>query len=98
MTGRAAAARAGRSMLVETAADACVWGYPLVAVHRARAAHPQGAGGGMVARQRLSTAADRTVVAPNNDTLYASGWFDLGAGDVIVDVDPMDRRDRYWSV
>ncbi|HEX6417398.1 MAG TPA: DUF1214 domain-containing protein, partial [Acidimicrobiales bacterium] len=27
-----------------------------------------------------------------------TGWFDLGAGDVVVDVEPMDSPDRYWSV
>jgi hypothetical protein len=51
----------------------------------------------MVARHRLSTPADRTVVAPNNDTLYASGWFDLRAGDLTVDVGAIDPH-RYWSV
>ena len=79
-------------------ADAYVWGYPLVAVHRTRASHPGRGAGSLVARDRLSTAADRSVVAPNNDTLYASGWFDLRAGDVWIDVAPMDGPDRYWSV
>ncbi|HEX6424602.1 MAG TPA: DUF1254 domain-containing protein [Acidimicrobiales bacterium] len=79
-------------------ADAYVWGYPLVAVHRVRSAHRPAPGGGLAGRGRLSTAADRAVVAPNNDTLYATGWFDLTAGDVIVDVEPMDSPDRYWSV
>jgi hypothetical protein len=88
----------GRDVLA--AADAYVWGYPLVVMHRTRALHRRGAGsgGGMVARDRLSTAADRTVVAPNNDTLYSSGWFDLRTGDVTVDVAAMDSPDRYWSV
>lgn len=81
---------------VDDVAEAYVWGYPLVATWRTRAAQG-GAGRGMVARDRLSTAADRTVVAPNNDTLYASGWFDLRAADLIVDVGAMDA-DRYWSV
>jgi len=77
-----------------TLADAYVWGYPLVAMHRTCAAHG-GVGRRLVARDRLATAADRTVVAPNNDTLYASGWFDLRAGDLTVEVGPLDR---YWSV
>lgn len=79
-------------------ADTYVWGYPLVAVHRARSAHRAAPGGGLAGRGRLATAADRTVVAPNNDTLYATGWFDLSAGDVVIDVEPMDSPDRYWSV
>ena len=80
------------------AADTYVWGYPLVVMHRTRAAHGTDPLRGLVARNRLSTAADRTVVAPNNDTLYASGWFDLRTGDLAVDVDAMDRPERYWSV
>lgn len=77
------------------AADLYEWGVPLVAVHRTRRVQDWT---GMRARAHLATAADRDVVAPNNDTLYASGWFDLSAGDVTVEVPPMDRRDRYWSV
>jgi hypothetical protein len=81
---------------VAAAADAYVWGYPLVTMHRTCAAHG-GVGRGLVAMDRLSTAADRTVVAPNNDTLYASGWYDLRTGDLTVDVGAMDPG-RYWSV
>jgi hypothetical protein len=81
---------------VDDVAEAYVWGYPLVATWRTRSARG-GTGRGMVARDRLSTAADRTVVAPNNDTLYASGWFDLRAADLTVDVGAMEP-DRYWSV
>lgn len=87
-----------RRPTLDAVATAYVWGYPLVAVHRARAAAGPRAAGGLVARTRLSTAADRSVVAPNNDTLYASGWFDLSAGPVTLDVAAMDRPDRYWSV
>lgn len=65
-------ARGGAGEAVDALADAYVWGYPLVAVHRARRAHPA-TSGGLAGRGRLATAADRTVVAPNNDTLYASG-------------------------
>jgi hypothetical protein len=81
---------------VDIAADAYVWGYPLVVMHRTCRAHG-GVGLGMVRRDRLATPADRTVVAPNDDTLYASGWFDLRDGDLVVDVGPMEP-DRYWSV
>ena len=85
-------------MTAAIAADAYVWGYPLMAVHRTRAGHSGQVGGELVARDRLATAADRSVVAPNNDTLYASGWYDLCAGDVTIEVEAMDRPDRYWSV
>lgn len=83
---------------VDVAAEAYVWGYPLVAMHRTRAAHGPRAHGALVGRSSLATAADRTVVAPNDDTLYASGWFDLRRGDVTVTVAVLDPPDRYWSV
>jgi hypothetical protein len=79
-------------------ADAYVWGYPLVTMHRLRAGHPAAGSRGLVRRDRLSTAADRAVVGPNNDTLYASGWFDLRAGDLTVDAGVLDPPGRYWSV
>jgi hypothetical protein len=79
----------------DAVAAAYVWGYPLVVMRRTCARHG-GVGRGMIARDELATPADRTVVAPNNDTLYASGWFDLAAGDLTVEVEPMG--DRYWSV
>jgi hypothetical protein len=82
-------------MSVDLAADAYVWGFPLVTMHRTRAVHGAAAAGRLVARDRLAGAADRTVVAPNHDTLYASGWFDLRDGDLTVEVGPIDR---YWSV
>jgi hypothetical protein len=79
---------------VEAVALAYVWGLPLVTMHRTR--QRQGADAALARRDRLSTAADRDVVAPNNDTLYASGWFDLAGGDVWIEVAPTDGR--YWSV
>jgi hypothetical protein len=81
------------------AVDAYVWGYPLVVMHRTRALHcSRGGPGRLVHRPGLATAASRTVVAPNNDTLYSSGWYDLRAGDLQVEVPPMDHAARYWSV
>jgi hypothetical protein len=89
--------------VVERVADAYVWGLPLLLTHRTRAAQASRAGGAtergeLAGRGRLATAADRTVVAPNNDTLYASGWFDLRDGDVVVEAGVMSPPDRYWSV
>src|SRR5918993_4458168 len=94
---------ATRPTPAERVADAYVWGLPLLLTRRTRAAHAASASapasaGGLVVRDRLSTAADRTVVAPNNDTLYASGWFDLREGDLVVEADVMVPAGRYWSV
>lgn len=81
---------------VATARDAYVWGYPLVVLHRTRARHCSRVPlGSLDHRERLATPESRTVVAPNNDTLYSSGWFDLSTGDVLVEVPPIER---YWSV
>ena len=83
--------------VVEHVADAYVWGLPLLLTHRARAAQVAAGGAGwgaLACRGRLATAADRTVVAPNNDTLYASGWFDLRDGDVVVEAGVMARTTR----
>lgn len=84
---------------VDAATEAYVWGYPLVVMHRTRALHASRTGLGVLEHvAELATAANRTVVAPNNDTLYSSGWFDLSAGDLVIEVPPMDHPGRYWSV
>ena len=84
---------------IADAVDAYVWGYPLVVMHRTRALlcsrTPVGT---LNHRDTLATARDRAVVAPNNDTLYSSAWFDLRSGDLTIDVPAMDHADRYWSV
>jgi hypothetical protein len=49
-------------------------------------------------RDQLADASSRAVVAPNNDTLYSSGWFDLCFGDLQLEVPAMDEPGRYWSV
>lgn len=83
----------------EAAVEAYVWGYPLVVMHRTRALLCSRIGSGrMNHRDHLATPADRAVVAPNNDTLYSSGWFDLRFGDLVIDVPPMDHPGRYWNV
>jgi hypothetical protein len=79
-----------------TARDTYVWGYPLVVMHRTRALHGSRTPLGQLHHvEALATPADRTVVAPNNDTLYSSGWYDLAAGDLHLTVPAVDR---YWSV
>ena len=83
---------------LDAVADGVVWGYPLLATHRTLRRNPPPGPAGPFLRTRLSTAADRGVVAPNNDTLYGSAFYDLGSGDLVVTVPPMDHRGRYWSV
>ncbi|WCO66996.1 DUF1214 domain-containing protein [Iamia majanohamensis] len=84
--------------VVDAVADAWVWGYPLLSVHRTRGLSRPPGPTGPVGADRLATADDRAVVAPNNDTLYGSGFYDLRGGDLRVEVDPMRPADRYWSV
>ena len=78
------------------AAEAYLWGYPLVATHRTRlhlcSRHLSGE---LNHVEGLATPADKAIVAPNNDTLYTSGWYDLRHGDLVIDVPPMDKPDRY---
>jgi hypothetical protein len=85
--------------MIDLAADLYIWGHPLVVMHRTRALHCSRGGPGILRhRLELSTARDRTVVGPNNDTLYSTGWYDLRTGDLILHVPPMDHSSRYWSV
>jgi hypothetical protein len=46
--------------------------------------------------RKLATAADRTVVALNVDTLYSSAWIDLRGGPTVLVVPPFGE-DRYVS-
>ncbi|MEW6185033.1 MAG: DUF1254 domain-containing protein [Thermodesulfobacteriota bacterium] len=84
---------------IELASDIYLWGLPLVIMHRTRSLHSSRGGSGVMRHRReLTTARKRTVVGPNNDTLYSSGWYDLRAGDLELQVPPMDHPNRYWSV
>lgn len=84
---------------ISPAAEAYIWGYPLVAVHRTRLLLcSRNDTGAMNHVDDLATPADRAIVVPNNDTLYSSGWYDLRHGDLQIDVPPMDHPDRYWNV
>jgi hypothetical protein len=84
---------------VSPAAEAYIWGFPLVSVHRTRLLLCSKADTGTVNHiDDLATPSDRAIVVPNNDTLYSSGWYDLRQGDLTIDVPPMDHPDRYWNV
>ena len=81
------------------AAEAYIWGFPLVSVHRTRLLLCSKNDTGAVNHiDDLATPKDRAIVVPNNDTLYSSGWYDLRHGDLLIDVPPMDHPNRYWNV
>jgi hypothetical protein len=88
-----------RTEALSPAVEAYIWGFPLVSVHRTRlllcSRHNPGT---LNHLDELSTPSDRAIVAPNNDTLYSSGWYDLRYGDLTIDVPPMDKPGRYWNV
>ncbi|MGW4249072.1 DUF1254 domain-containing protein, partial [Nocardia sp. NPDC004722] len=75
------------------AADAYLFGYPLVLMDVTRAA----AGGinRFQHAQNLPTSSDRAVVRINLDTLYSSAWLDLGPEPLVLQVPAMPGG-RYW--
>ena len=81
------------------ATEAYIWGFPLMSVHRTRlllCSRTDTATMNHV--DNLATPDDRAIVAPNNDTLYSSAWYDLRYGDLIITVPAMDHPQRYWNV
>jgi len=81
------------------AAEAYIWGFPLVSIHRTRQLLcSKNKPATLNHLDNLATPSDRAIVAPNNDTLYSSGWYDLRHGDLVIDIPPMDKPDRYWNV
>ena len=81
------------------ATEAYLWGYPLLSIQRTRKLLCSRTRPGVFkAIPTLATPRDRAVVVPNNDTLYASGWYDLRQGDLELAVPPMDHPGRYWNL
>jgi hypothetical protein len=90
--GSADAARDPASL----AAQAFVWGYPLVVSQRTL--QTLGALVGVDAlfnQAALSTAQIRIIVSPNQDTLYSISVLDLRSEPVVLTVP--DVTDRYWT-
>jgi len=84
---------------ISPAAEAYLWGFPLMSVHRTRLLFCSRADTGTMNHiDDLATPSDKGIVAPNNDTLYSSAWYDLRHGDLTIDVPPMDHAARYWNV
>jgi hypothetical protein len=87
----------------DLAEQAYVFGLPLMLMEATRrqalSLNAMRAGGPPQANRfhharKLLTASSRTVVRPNNDTLYSSAWLDLSQGPVRLRVPPI--RERYW--
>ena len=85
-------------MSADAAAAAYIFGLPYIEMARTRAEFLRyGAPTGrFVPIRKLTTAADRWVTTPNNDTPYASAWLDLAQGP--VELTTPEFGDRYWSV
>src|SRR5689334_14875323 len=82
--------------LPSLAADAYVWGFPLVVTQRTL----QTFGGllgqnKLLSQAQLSDASSRLVVAPNQDTLYSVAVVDLRAEPMVLTVP--DVHDRCWT-
>ncbi|MGV9415060.1 DUF1254 domain-containing protein [Nocardia sp. NPDC003693] len=75
------------------AADAYVFGYPLVLMDATRAAAAES--NRFDHADSLPTPDNRQVVRLNLDTLYSQAWLDLQAEPMILQVPEMDG-DRYW--
>jgi hypothetical protein len=80
---------------------AYVYGYPLLDTNRVFLTStsvnvPNGSGGGPVNRfsdvRRLAKPSDRTVVAPNHDTLYSMAWLDLTRQPIVVHMPVVRHR------
>ncbi|MFC3439556.1 DUF1254 domain-containing protein [Nocardia seriolae] len=75
------------------AADACVFGYPLVLMDITRTT--AAAANRFYHAQNLPTSSDRAVVRMNLDTLYSSAWLDLGPEPMVLQAPAMPGG-RYW--
>jgi hypothetical protein len=92
----------GLAEALSTAADAYVYGYPLITMDMTRkqftnVAAPDAAHApmGQILRFRTYPAVDNhAVTAPNADTLYTSAWFDVSKEPWILSVPNMG--DRYY--
>ncbi|MQY30141.1 DUF1254 domain-containing protein [Nocardia aurantia] len=78
---------------VSVAAEAYVFGYPLVLMDVTR--EQSGTPNALFHARTLPTAADHGVVRMNLDTLYTSAWLDLRPEPMVLQVPDMGP-DRYW--
>jgi hypothetical protein len=86
----------------EISKDAYIYAYPLMTMEMTRRAStnvvaPEGVSAPMGQFARLRSYPDasfRTVTAPNADTLYTVGWFDVSKEPVIISIP--DMKGRYF--
>jgi hypothetical protein len=79
----------------QLAADAYVWGYPLVVTERTLQTFARYGVNRITFQLTRSTVSSRTVVAPNTDTLYAVSSLDLRNGPLELTVPAI--TDRYYA-
>ncbi len=81
--------------------QAYVYGYPLLDTNRVFRTStsvnvPDGAGAGPVNQfsnfRRLANPSDKTVVAPNHDTLYSMAWLDLRSQPIVAHMPVVRKR------
>lgn len=84
------------------AVTAYTYAYPLLVLERTRQLISYSEGdkktiqmNRFVPQERLLTAKDRNVVAPNQDTLYSSTYLDLSKGPLVFNTP--DTKGRYYS-
>jgi hypothetical protein len=77
------------------ATDAYLYGYPLVMLDATRlASSPTNQ---LLRVNSPPDARSRTIVAPQNDTLFAFGWLDLRPEPMVIQAPAVDGN-RYWLI
>jgi hypothetical protein len=97
----AAATEAKEKEALEVAIDAYIYGYPLVTMEYTRrvstnVAEPSGSSapmGRFAPARKFLDASYRDVTAPNADTLYNLGWFDISKEPLVISLP--DLKGRY---
>jgi len=101
-TTPAAAPQATAEDLTELVSDAYVFAYPLVTMemtrrvmtNEAEAKGTRAPMGHLVRMRVYPDAKFRDVTAPNADTLYTTGWFDVAKEPYVLTIP--DSKDRYY--
>jgi hypothetical protein len=99
------AAHAGVIERIETAEEAFIYGFPMVAGYKAmyefaidKASSQYKAPFNQILNEaRVATPQDTAVITPNSDTPYSLVWMDLRAEPMVLCVPQIDKK-RYYSV